>query len=231
MNGEAPAGAVEFLLQRRRLPSRRLRACRRCVRPRSPCRSRQSRRGRGRRSRPCREEHVDAVAEAHTGVDRLRLFATGRLSPVRAPRRVEIGVLDDAGVGRNLVAGLDQHDVAGHDLVRATRWRSPSRITVDSGAASAIRARTEVPRAPPGKSRAGRSAPRSQDDDRLIGQRAFARVLQQPFDHRDDDGDEQNDDKEILELLEQPLPPGRLGRALELVRTVLLEPPLRFGAE
>ena len=42
-----------------------------------------------------------------------------------------------------------------------------------------------------------------QDDDGLVGQRALARILQQPFDHRDHGGDQQDDDQKVLELLEQ----------------------------
>ena len=105
-----------------------------------------------------------------------------------------------------------------------TRWRSPSRTTVASGAASAISARTDF------SARASCTIAEHRvehhdhrDDDRLVGQGGFARILQQPFDHRDDDGDQQDDDQEVLELLEQPLPPRRFGRALELVRAVTVE--------
>ncbi len=123
----------------------------------------------------------------------------------------------------------------------ATRWRSPSRTTVASGAASAISARTDFSaRASWTKPSSALRTTISQDDDRLVGQRGLARILQQPFDHRDDGGDQQDDHQEVLELLEQPLPPRRFRRALELVRSVLLQallglrraqPARRVGAE
>ena len=69
-----------------------------------------------------------------------------------------------------------------------------------------------------------------QDDDGLVGQGGLARVLQQPFDHRDDGGDEQDDHQEVLELLDQPCPPGCFRGALELVRTVSLKASLRLGS-
>ena len=104
-------------------------------------------------------------------------------------------------------------------------------MTVASGAASAISARTDF------SARDSCTKPRiafritiAEDDDRLVGQGAFARILQQPFDHRDDDGDEQDDHQEVLELLEQPLPPRRFRRALQLVRSVLIEALLRLSA-
>ena len=133
-------------------------------------------------------------------------------------------------VRRDLVAGLDQHDVAWDDLVgrdalalavadhrgfrRGQRHQRAHRFF---GARLLEEAQQRI------------EDDDHQDDDRLVGQRALARILQQPLDHRDDSRDQKDDDEEVLELLEQPLPPRRFRRALEPVRTVLLEAVLRFG--
>ena len=58
------------------------------------------------------------------------------------------------------------------------------------------------------------------DDDRFIGQGGFARILQQPFHHGDHDGNQQDDDKDVVELLQQTHPPRRFRRALQLVRAI-----------
>ena len=113
----------------------------------------------------------------------------------------------------------------------AMRWRSPSRTTVDFGR----RERHQRPHRALGarlleEAEQGVEDDDRQDDDGLVGQGGLARILQQPFDHRDDGGDEQDDHQEVLELLEQPPPPGRFRRALQPVRPVLLEAPLRLGA-
>ena len=136
--GRAPAAAASA-------PSRRPRACRRCVRPRFPCRSPPRRRGRGRRSRRCRNR---ACCCDRRGSRRPRpaseLFATGRLSPVSGASsvcrlassmmRASAGILSPASISTMSPGTIS---------CAPTRWRSPSRTTVDSGAASAIRARTE----------------------------------------------------------------------------------------
>ena len=106
----------------------------------------------------------------------------------------EIGVLDDAGVGRDLVSGFHQDDVAGHDLMGGDALAFP---VADHGR---FRSRQRHQRAH--RTLRPRFLKESQqrvedhdgrDDDRLIGQGGFARVLQQPFDHRDHDGEQQND--------------------------------------
>ena len=109
------------------------------------------------------------------------------------------------------------------------RWRSPSRITVDFGgrkghqrAHRALRPRLlEI-------AEHGVQHDDRQDDDGLVGQGGFARILQQPLDPRNDRRNQQDDDQEILELLGEPPPPWRFRRALQLVRSVLVETPLRL---
>ncbi len=53
--------------------------------------------------------------------------------------------------------------------------------------------------------------------------------MQQPLDHRDGDRNEQDDYQDVVELLQQPTPPRRFGRALEPVWAELFEAPLRLG--
>ena len=143
---------------------------------------------------------------------------------------LQVGLLDDAGIGRDLVAGLDQHDVAGHDVVggdplalavahhgRFRRGQRHQRAHRFLGARFLDEAEQGV------------QHDDRQDDDRLIGQGALARILQQPFDHRDDDGDQQDDHQEILELLEQAPPPGRFRRALQPVAAHGGQAPLGLG--
>ena len=142
---------------------------------------------------------------------------------------MQIRVLDEAGVRRHPIAGLDHDDVAGNDLVGRDslalavadhgRFGRCKRHQRSNGALGA-RLLEEAEQ--------GVEHDDEQDDDRLIGQGGLARILQQPLDHGDDGGDEQDDHQEVLELLDQPRPPGRFRRALELVRTVLLEAPLRL---
>ena len=138
--------------------------------------------------------------------------------------------LDDPGVGRNLVAGLDKDDIAGNDVVgcnplplpianhgrfrRGQRHQGPHRF---------LRAHLLD------EAEHGVQDDDRHDDDRLVGQCGLARVLQQPFDDRDDGGHQQNDHQEILELLQQALPPRRFRRTLQPVRPILLEAPPRFG--
>ena len=128
---------------------------------------------------------------------------------------VEIGVFDDAGVGRDLVAGFDEDDVAGDDLAR----RNALALAVAHDGGFRRRQRHQCAHRFFGARLLDEAEHRvehddERDDDRFVGQGGFARILQQPFDHRDDDGDEEDDHQEVLELLEQPLPPRRFGRAL-----------------
>ena len=179
-----------------------------------------------------RKQHVAAVAEADIGVDRLRLLRHRHaLAGQGSLVDVEIGAFDDPGVRRNLVPGFDQHDVARHDVVSrdalalaVTNHRRFGSGKRHQGANRALRPRLlEI-------SEHGVQHDDRQDDDGLVGQRALAWILQQPLDPRNNRRDEQDDDKEILELLDEPPPPWRFRRALQLVRSVLVETPLRLGA-
>ena len=142
---QALAGAVELLLQRRRLLLGGLEQARRSCRLRSACRWRRRRRGRGRRSRPCRRTACSTRSPRPMSPPSGRGFlATGMLSPVSGASsvwrlassmmRASAGILSPASI-RTMSPGT---------ISRAgTRWRSPSRMTLASGAASAISARTD----------------------------------------------------------------------------------------
>ncbi len=82
-----------------------------------------------------REQHVAAVAEADIRVDSTRMsFATGMLSPVRGASsvcrfassmmRASAGILSPASTSTMSPGTISS---------AATRWRSPSRTTVDFG--------------------------------------------------------------------------------------------------
>ena len=180
-----------------------------------------------------REQHVEAVAEADIA-SRLTADVLRDRQAFAGQRRlvgVEIGILDDAGVRRDLVAGLDQHDVAGDDLIG--RDALALAVADDRGFRGGQRhqcAHRFFGARLLEEAEQGVEATIAQDDDGLVRQRGLARILQQPFHHRDDHGDQQDDHQEVLELLEQPPPPGCFRRALEPVRSVLLEAPLRLGA-
>ena len=170
------------------------------------------------------EQHVAAVAEPDVALDRLELL--GHRHALAGQRRLvglQVRHLDEAGVRRNLVAGLDQHDVAGDDVmgrdalaIAVANDRGFRRGERHQGADRFLRARL-LDEAEHGVEHDDRH-----DDDRLVGQGALARVLQHPFDHRDHDGDQQDDHQEIFELLQQPFPPRRFRRALQPVGAVLL---------
>ena len=225
------AGAVELLLQRRRLrlrrfeepgdaPHLRVHAGRHHHRAPAPV-------GRDRAG----EQHVVAVADPGIAVDRRGLLR--HRHALAGERRLvgpQVRRLDQAGIRRDLVAGLDQHDVAGHDLVR----RNPQPLAAADHRGFRRGQRHQRTHGFLGARFLDEAQHRIEDDDRenhdrLVGQRGLARILQQPLDHRDHGRDQEDDDEEILELLQQPLPPGRFRRALEPVGTVLLQAALRFG--
>ena len=144
---------------------------------------------------------------------------------------LKIRRFDEPGVGRDLVAGFDQDDVAGNDVMGC----DPLSLAVANDGGFRRGQRHQGPHGLLGARLLDEAEHRVQDDDRhdddrLVGKRGLARVLQQPFDNRDDRRDQQNDHQEILELLQQPLPPRRFRRTLQPVRPVLLEAPPRFGS-
>ena len=65
-----------------------------------------------------RIEHVAAIADADICVDRLDLLRHRHaLAGQRSLVGMQVGVLDQAGIGGDLVPGLDHDDVAGNDLI------------------------------------------------------------------------------------------------------------------
>ena len=127
-----------------------------------------------------RKQHVDAIAEAHVGGDRLRTL--GNRHAFAGQRRfigAKIGVLDDAGVRRDLVSGLHQDDVPRHDLMGCDALAFPvaDHGRFRSGERHQRTHRTLRPRfLKESKQRVEHHDGR--DDDRLIGQGGFAGVLQ-----------------------------------------------------
>ena len=230
-DAEPLAGAVEFLLQRRRLLLGRLQQA---------CDAADFGRHAGGDHHGAAaavggdragEQHVAAVAEADVAFDRLELL---RHRHALAGQRRLVGLkvrhLDEAGIRRNLVAGFDQHDVAGDDVMG--RDALPIAVANDRG----LRRGQRHQRADRFLRARLLDEPEHRvedddrhDDDRFVGQRALARVLQHPFDHRNHNGDQQDDHQEIFELLQQPFPPRRFRRALQPVRAVLLQAIVRFG--
>ena len=151
-------------------------------------------------------------------------FDTGMLSPVSAASAVCSAVdCDQARVGGDRVALLDQQDVAGHHLggrdalpraaahhAGVRRRHAPQRGHGLLGARLLHVAHERVEQHD------------RQDGDRLVGQRGVA--LEQPQRGRDRGRDQQQDHQRIGELGEE-LPPG--GRRLfggQLVPAVALEP-------
>ena len=144
-DAEALAGAVEFLLQRRRLLLGGFEQARDAADFGRHAGSRPPPRGRGRRWRPC---WSTACCGDRRGRHRRRSacvsLATGVLSPVSgassvrrlAPSmmRASAGILSPASISTMSPGTISWV---------ATRWRSPSRTTVASGAARAISARTD----------------------------------------------------------------------------------------
>ena len=64
------------------------------------------------------EQHVAAIAEPGVALDRLELL--GHRHALAGQRRLvglKVRHLDEAGIRRNLVAGFDQDDVAGDDVM------------------------------------------------------------------------------------------------------------------
>ena len=90
------------------------------------------------------EDHVVAIAERHLLGDRRGVLGDRQaLAGQRGLGRLERGRFDQPRVGRNGVAFLDEHDVAGHDLRGGNLFgaRRP-RMTVASAADIARRAAT-----------------------------------------------------------------------------------------
>ena len=177
-----------------------------------------------------RVKHVAPIADADIpgdGVDVLRHRYA--LAGERSFVGLQVRNLDDPGVRRDLVAGFHQHDVAGHDLGR----RDALALAVTHDCRLGRSQRHQRPHRLFGPRFLDETQHCIQhddrhDDNRLVGQGGLARVLQQPLDHRDDDGDEQNDHQEVLELLDQPRPPRRFRGALQLIGPVLSQSPLRL---
>ena len=219
------AGAVQFLLQRRRLPLGGLQEP-----GDAPDLGRHAGGDDDGTSAAVggdggRIEHVAAVAQAGFALDRSDLLRQRHaLAGQGRFIGLEIRDFDKPGVGRNLVAGFDLDDVAGNEVMgrdalslavaddgRFGRGKCHQRAHRFLGARLLDEAERRV------------QGDDHQDDDRFVGQGAFARVLQQPLHHGDDDGDQQDDDEDVLELLQQAHPPRRFRRALELVRAICVE--------
>ena len=178
------------------------------------------------------EQHVAAVAEANIRVDGLRLLRHRHALPGQGCLvSLQVCAFDDAGVGGDLVPGLDQHEVAGNDIV----GRDPLALAVADHGGLGRGKGHQCPHRLLGPrlldiAEQGVQHDDRENDDRLVGQGGLARVLQQPFEHRDGDGDQQDDHQEALELLEQPPPPGRLRRAREPIGPMQVQALLRFGS-
>ncbi len=231
-DGEPLAGGVELLLERRRLPLGGFEQS-------GDAADLGLRAGRDHHSAAATiggdgsgEQHVVTVADAAIGLDRQRVLRhRDALAGQGCLVGLEVGALDDPRVGRDLIASLDQNDVARNDfmgrdalaLARANdrRFRSCN-VHQCAHRFFGPCLLHEAENGVQGDDR--------QDDDRLVRERGLARILQQPFDDRNDHGDEQDDDQKIYELIEQATPPGRLRRAFERIRSVECDPPLRLGA-
>ena len=229
-DAQALAGSVELLLQRRRFLLRRFEQAGDAANlgphsgrdddgPTTPvCSDR------------AREQYVAAVADSDIAVERLR-FLPHRYAFAGQWRfvRMQIRIFDQARVRRDSISGLDHDDVAGDDLLGGDaltltvadhrRFRCGQRHQRANGT---FRARFLE------KAEQRIEYDDEQDDDGFVGKRGLARVLQQPFRHRNDGGHEQDDHQEVLKLLEQPPPPRGFRGALEPVRTMLLEAPVRL---
>ena len=230
-DAEALAGAVEFLLQRRRFDLGGFKQAGDAADLGRHAGADDDRAAAAIGGDGAGEQHVAAIAEADVGVDGLRLLGHRRaFAGQRSFVRPQVGAFDDARVGRDLVAGLDHHDVAGNDVV----GRDPPSFAVanhgrfGSGKGHQRPYRLLGPRfldiAQQGVEHDDR-----QNDDGLVGQGQLARLLQQPFGHRYGDGDQQDDHQEALELLEQPPPPGRFRSALQPIGPMEVQAPPRLG--
>ena len=230
-DAEALAGAVEFLLQRRRLDLGGFKQAGDAADLGRHAGADDNRAAAAIGGDGAGEQHVAAITEADVGVDGLRLLGHRRaFAGQRSFVRPQVGAFDDARIGRDLVAGLDHHDVAGNDVV----GRDPPSFAVanhgrfGSGKGHQRPHRLLGPRfldvAQQGVEHDDR-----QNDDGFVGQGRLARLLQQPFGHRYGDGDQQDDHQEALELLEQPPPPGRFRGALQPVGPMEVQAPLDLG--
>ena len=230
-DAEALAGAVEFLLQRRRLDLGGFKQAGDAADLGRHAGADDNRAAAAIGGDGAGEQHVAAITEADVGVDGLRLLGHRRaFAGQRSFVRPQVGALDDARIGRDLVAGLDHHDVAGNDFV----GRDPPSFAVanhgrfGSGKGHQRPYRLLGPRfldiAKQGVEHDDR-----QNDDGLVGQGRLTWLLQQPFGHRYGDGDQQDDHQEALELLEQSPPPGRFRSALQPVGPMEVQAPLDLG--
>ena len=177
------------------------------------------------------EQHIAAIAEPGVAFDWSELFRHRHaLAGQRRLVGLQVRHLDEAGIRRNLVTGLDQDNVAGDDVMG--RDALPIAIADDRGLRRSQRHQRADRFLRAGlldEPEHGVEYDDSHDDDCFVGQGAFARVLQHPFDHRNHNGDQQDDHQEIFELFKQPFPPRRFRCAFQPIVSVLLQALLHLG--
>ncbi len=174
-------------------------------------------------------DHVVAVADGHLLGDRLEVLRHRQALPGEGGLRgLERGAADQARVGGDGVAFLQQDEIAGHHVGRG------------DGPALAVPDHVGVGGRHPAQGGHGFLGARllhvaqqrvehdhRQDRDRLVGQRGIA--LYQPQAGGDRGGDEQQDDQRVLELGEDLAPDRDRSLRGQLVGAVALPPAAGLG--
>ena len=172
------------------------------------------------------EDHVVPIAQRHFLDDRRGVLGDRKtLASQCGFRGLQCGGFDQAPVGGDRVAFLDQHDVARHylDSRYAPAFAAANHRGISRGhRAEGGECRLRTPLLHIAHRRVQQDD--GEDRDGLVGPRRLA--LERPEPGRDNRRDEQQDDEHILELREKP-PPRRHGF---LARKLVTPEPLESRA-
>ena len=161
------------------------------------------------------ESHVSAVAECAHVLRGERLGLLGHRDGLARKSRfihLQLRDFDQPQVGGNLVAGLQQHDVAGHQHGGGYHLHRPAAQHGGVGRGQLAQRRHGLVRTPCLHKADHGIEHHDDEDDQRVGDLAH-----QP---RDDGGTQQHQHHEVLELVGQQMPPGSVLAGSQLIGAV-----------